>query len=193
MTLQSSGAISLANVNTELGRSSTASISLGETAVRNLAGVASGAIALSNLYGKSNSPSNTISLSNYQVNSYGTDVSANSSYTLSSTGDITFTISGDTNGTQDIGDWISPKSGMSGYECLATVTSGLLTGGTQGTWLNLGTSQTWSRSRGAARSGQTSCTFTLSIRQVGTTTILASATITLLAQTENTGGAVMTL
>lgn len=54
MTLQSSGAISLANVNTELGRSSTATISLGETAVRNLAGVASGAISLSNLYGKSN-------------------------------------------------------------------------------------------------------------------------------------------
>jgi hypothetical protein len=54
MTLQSSGAISLANVNTELGRSSTATISLGETAVRTLAGVASGAISLSNLYGKSN-------------------------------------------------------------------------------------------------------------------------------------------
>ena len=54
MTLQSSGAISLSNVNVELGRSSTAQISLGETAVRNLAGVASGAISLSNLYGKSN-------------------------------------------------------------------------------------------------------------------------------------------
>lgn len=56
MTLQSSGAISLGNVNTELGRSSTATISLGETAVRTLAGVSSGAIALSNLYGKSNAP-----------------------------------------------------------------------------------------------------------------------------------------
>lgn len=54
MTLQSSGAISLGNVNTELGRSNTATISLGETAVRTLAGVSSGAIALSSLYGKSN-------------------------------------------------------------------------------------------------------------------------------------------
>ena len=54
MTLQSSGAISLGNVNTELGRSSTAAISLGETVVRTLAGVSSGAIALSNLYSKSN-------------------------------------------------------------------------------------------------------------------------------------------
>lgn len=52
MTLQSSGAISLADVRTELGASGA--ISLGDTNVRNLAGVASGAISLSNLYGKSN-------------------------------------------------------------------------------------------------------------------------------------------
>lgn len=56
MTLQSSGPISLGNVNTELGRSATATISLGETAVRTLAGVPTGPISLSNLYGKSNAP-----------------------------------------------------------------------------------------------------------------------------------------
>lgn len=56
MTLQSSGAISLSNVNTELGRSATATISLGEAAVRTLAGVPSGPISLSDLYGKSNAP-----------------------------------------------------------------------------------------------------------------------------------------
>lgn len=134
----------------------------------------------------------TIALSNYQVNSYGTDVTASSSYTLSSTGDITYTISGDTNGTFDIGDWISPKTNMSNYECLATVTSGTLSSGTAGSWLNLGTPRSWSRNRAGGSTGQTSCTFTLSIRQVGTTTVLASATITLLAQTESSGS-VMTL
>jgi len=44
----------MSQVNTELGRSSTATISLGETAVRTLAGVASGAISMNNLRGKSN-------------------------------------------------------------------------------------------------------------------------------------------
>ena len=53
MTLQSSGPISLGNVGSELGRTVGTTTSLGETAVRNLAAVASGAITLSNLYGKS--------------------------------------------------------------------------------------------------------------------------------------------
>ena len=46
----------MSQVNTELGRTSTATISLGETAVRTLAGVASGAISMDNLRGKSNAP-----------------------------------------------------------------------------------------------------------------------------------------
>ena len=52
MTLPT-GTISMSQVNTELGRSSTAAISLGESAVRTLAGVASGTISMNNLRGKS--------------------------------------------------------------------------------------------------------------------------------------------
>jgi hypothetical protein len=54
MALPSSGPISLSDVNVELGLSATAQISLNDTAVRNLFGKASGAIAMSDGYGKAN-------------------------------------------------------------------------------------------------------------------------------------------
>ena len=54
MTLPSSpNSISMSQVNTELGRASTAQISLNETAVRTLAGRSSGAIGMGDLRGKS--------------------------------------------------------------------------------------------------------------------------------------------
>jgi len=54
MTLPATGSISLSQVNVELGRAAATRISLGEAAVRNLAGVSSGTIRMSNLRGKSN-------------------------------------------------------------------------------------------------------------------------------------------
>ena len=61
MALPTTGPISLANVNVELGLSSTATISLNQANVRTLAGIASGTISMSDLRGKSNAP--TISIS----------------------------------------------------------------------------------------------------------------------------------
>jgi hypothetical protein len=62
MTLQSSGAISLSQVNTELGLSATSPLALGAANVRGLAGVASGAIGMNSLYGKSNAPPVTLGI-----------------------------------------------------------------------------------------------------------------------------------
>lgn len=53
MALPASGAISLSQVNVELGKASTAVISMNDSDVRSLAGVASGGISMSNLHGKS--------------------------------------------------------------------------------------------------------------------------------------------
>ena len=56
MPLNSSGAISIGGANTgqsinlELGRAATATSQMNESALRTLAGVASGAISLSNFY-----------------------------------------------------------------------------------------------------------------------------------------------
>lgn len=54
MALQTSGQISLNDVNVELGNSGTAQISMGSSAVRGLFGVASGQIRMSDGYGKAN-------------------------------------------------------------------------------------------------------------------------------------------
>ena len=53
MTLQYSGPISASDINIELGRSGSATMSIDCSTVRNLAGVPSGTIAYSNFYGKS--------------------------------------------------------------------------------------------------------------------------------------------
>ena len=78
MTMVSTGPISLGgsatsgglnqSVNIELGRSATASINMNESAVRTLAGVSSGAISMSNFYGKSNQFAFTISTSQSNAN-----------------------------------------------------------------------------------------------------------------------------
>jgi hypothetical protein len=60
MALASSGTLSIGgstanrSINLELGRSATATSSLGESALRTLAGVSSGAISISDFYGASN-------------------------------------------------------------------------------------------------------------------------------------------
>jgi hypothetical protein len=54
MTLPASGAISFNNINVELLNPGTTTASLGQASYRTLAGVASGAISMSNFYGKSN-------------------------------------------------------------------------------------------------------------------------------------------
>ncbi len=61
MTLPASGSISLGQVNTELGVSATATRSLGDSTTRTLFGVPSGAISLSQGYGKANQFAFTIS------------------------------------------------------------------------------------------------------------------------------------
>jgi hypothetical protein len=56
------------SINIELGRSASATSSLNESALRTLAGVASGAISLSNFYGKANSFAFTISTNQTNAN-----------------------------------------------------------------------------------------------------------------------------
>lgn len=68
MTLPLSGAISFNNINVELGVSGTTQASLGQTSYRNLAGVPSGQISMSNFYGKANQFAFTISSNQTNAN-----------------------------------------------------------------------------------------------------------------------------
>ena len=78
MTMVSTGEISIGgnatsgglnrSVNIELGRSATATSSLNESALRTLAGVPTGAISLSNFYGKANAFAFTISSNQVNAN-----------------------------------------------------------------------------------------------------------------------------
>ena len=68
MPLPASGAISFNAINVELGVSGTTQASLGQTSYRTLAGVPSGAISMSNFYGKANQFAFTISSNQTNAN-----------------------------------------------------------------------------------------------------------------------------
>lgn len=71
MALPTSGAISMSQVNTELGKAADAAVSMNDTDVRTLAGVSSGAISMSNLHGKSSLQPPTVTLASSTA--YATD------------------------------------------------------------------------------------------------------------------------
>ena len=77
--------------------------------------------------------------------------------------------------------WCIPANQASNYEIFATLIVGPLSFGTTGSWLPLSNDQYWRLTVGTQNEG--SAQFNLSIRKIGTTTILTTATITLYAST----------
>lgn len=71
--------------------------------------------------------------------------------------------------------WINPQTGMSDYEVRATLLSGTIVTGTFGSWLNLGTTRTWSNTR--ATVGQNIGEMLVEIRLASTGDIVATAVI----------------
>lgn len=149
MPLATSGTISIGgstanrSINLELGRSATATSSLGESALRDLAGVPSGAISMSNFYGKSAAWSATLTVGYWQeefciksctyydvygYGSYGTYTYGGTTYTraipaigmTSTEGSLTDTTFDDISNATILGLYhdsfgANPSGGISGY------------------------------------------------------------------------------
>ena len=73
--------------------------------------------------------------------------------------------------------WDSISSTVGNYEVRATYNSGTTPTGTLNTWLNLGTTQEWSLN--APTGNFRTCNLTIEIRDTATSTIRATATLTL--------------
>lgn len=79
------------------------------------------------------------------------------------------------------GEWARPIDAGNGalYEARVTVTSGTLTAGTTGSWLALSSQRDWYVERSTL--GSKACTFTLEIRRVSDSVVVASASYTITA------------
>lgn len=186
MPLPSSGPLSLNDIQTEFG--GTNPISINEyyaggsfvpagTSGTNGPVPSSGTISISNFYGTTKV---VISISNQNIiDATGGARSATAGYRLTSGGqaqslvNVTFT---------NLEQWCTPTSEAGNYEARVTVNVGSLSSGTTGTWVALSTTQTWTRT--AAINDSQLCEFLIEIRRTGTTTVLDSATIELLADAQ---------
>ncbi len=177
MPLNASGPISIGgsttgeSINLELGRSATASSNLNETDLRILAGVVSGAISLSDFYGKSNV---VIDLLPFTIPDFsGGSRAATAGYRLTSGGQVDQLI----NATySNLDQWCTPTSQASNYEVLVNNVTGDLIG-TTGSWLALSTTRVWSLYVDIG--GNKLATFDVTIRRVGTSTTYGPVTIEL--------------
>lgn len=113
-----------------------------------------------------------ISLNSKTVQQVKTDpANALASYTLANTRAVQVS----PGSTSD--EWAVSGITVGDFEARATVVSGSVSGGTTGSWLGLGTSRTWERNRTTV--GTSEAVLTIEIRDVATSTVRATASITL--------------
>jgi hypothetical protein len=182
MTLPASGPISMLQVAAEIGISHIG-LSLNHANVRTLAGVPSGVISFANLHGKSWL---AVVLNAHTISSVNTGaVPAGITVTFQNNGLLAWSRSGQSPVNGDFsGEWLNQivaSTVADDYEVRATLSSGSTpSSGTMSSWLNLGTSRSWSNNIGADAGTKTS-TILFEIRRASDGVVLDSATITIFA------------
>jgi hypothetical protein len=190
MALPSSGPLSLDDIQTEFGGSNP--ISLDEY----YAGGAYVPAGTSGTYGAVPS-SGTISIQNFYGTSkvvYRLDTDIYIDFALSPTdarvtfsvnSDGTVLVTGDTSGTLDSYNWLTPTTGSTSYYVRATPTSGTFSSGTTGTWLALTSNRTWITEFTSNSPGSKSTTADIEIATDSAgTNVVVSASITLTAEVD---------
>ncbi len=127
MTLPASGAISLSQVNTELGLASTTTISLNNSNVRTLFGKPSGTISMSDGYGKSNRASASYTFSAHTSNA-SLNVSGLSGYSAGSTDITVYVNSGIYLWASTTGNYALNITGASAGDKIILVNAGYIMG-----------------------------------------------------------------
>lgn len=208
MPLQTSGPISLANIQAEFGGSNPISISeylrgglVPDTPANASIKTTTSNMSFADYYGGSSAPALSVSLTNITESILATDFT--SPYSASSTLNVYFLNDGRiyVSGTQSpastpsftnfyrTNEWLTvttqPTTTTDDYEIRATLQSGSNPTGTMNTWLNLGTYRGWSIT--ASRSGtqgQTivSTSFLIEIRLASSGVVQDSCVITLTAE-----------
>ena len=171
----------MSQVNTALGRSATATISLNETAVRTLAGVSTTSgttISMDNLRGKS---AVTYRLDSGNYLDFAIGVDAQTTLTVGSNGELAVTTWN--SGIPAFYNWITPTTGSTTHFVRMTPTSGSFNGSSVGVWLPLTNNQAWNVYQGWLGLTMATGTLAISTNSAGTN-IVASATITLRAQVD---------
>lgn len=181
MTLNASGPISLggtgtnSSINLELGQSATAQVSMNDTNVRTLAGVASGAIIMpTNFYGKGSATVDFIDQSIYS----GAASPATAGYRVNTDG---FDYEGVQGVYSVLTQWVTPSLAGGNYEVFATAVLGSVTTGTTGSWVATSGSPTWTRTNGSVGTLVQTVLY-LQVRATGTATVLDTWYVTLEAE-----------
>lgn len=184
MALPSSGQLSLSMIKAEFsGVNAFSGYYKGGGYVPNTAANAniptSGLMRISNFYGGS-ADTTVIALTDKYITAEITGGSAYAGFRLASGGKVRARQGGSSSTYDELypyNEWADPEDVSVGtlYECYAYVASGTTPTGPLGTWTALSTAPTWELVRSTA--GTSSCTLTILIRKIGTTTTLASANI----------------
>lgn len=176
MALQSSGSIALSEIQAEFGGSNPISIS--EYYGEDTGIPASGTISFSDFYGTSSILDPAFSSSSFTASDSQTSGLAIASFELETDGDVLCETTG-ANGT-----WMNNgATTASEFEVFVTKTSGsaLIGFSAVDTWLTLDSDRAWTVSTGA---GSTSATISVSIRKIGTSTVLTSTSVDLSATSD---------